>query len=132
MVASFSTHRLGGIPNIAGVSLWLWQEGIKFAMAVTNDTEFSKGQSVSPAPTRARETLPEKYFWIPTRTLLSMSSAHFGVYFPAIIDLLRVQKKNSNHKKRKATKVSLEIVASLKSTQKIHCIMSKATMQRCF
>lgn len=93
---------------------------------------FLKGKvsvQLLPEPVRLYQ---RSIFGNPTHTLLSMSSAHFGVYFPAITDLLRVQKKNSNHKKRKATKVSLEIVASLKSTQKIHCIMSKATMQRCF
>lgn len=34
-------------------------------MAVANDAEFSKGQSVNPAPTRASETSPKKYFWNP-------------------------------------------------------------------
>lgn len=101
-------------------------------MTVKNDAEFSKGQSVNPAPSRANETLPEKYFWKPHSYLVVNVKCTFWSLFSCHSRPLEGAEENSNHKKRKATKVSLEIMASYKSTQKTHCIMSKEAMQRCF
>lgn len=80
-------------------------------MAVTNDAEFSKGQSVNPALTRARETSPQKYFWKPHSYLAVNVKCTFWSLFSCHYRSLE-SAENSNHKKRKSTKVSLEITAS--------------------
>lgn len=77
-----------------------------------NDAESSKGQSVSPAPTRASETAPEKYLWKPHLYLAVNVICTFWSLFSCHNRPLESAGENSNRKKRKSTKVSLEIMAS--------------------
>lgn len=80
-------------------------------MAATNDADFSKGQSVNPAPTRASKISPEKYFWEPHQYLAVNVKCIFWSLFSCHNRALETAEENSKHKKRKSRKVSLEVVS---------------------